>query len=201
MTKEFKKVFLYREDKQIQKILSEYEEWAAYLQQALEEAQKLFDEPLKPEEQIQVLREGWKGVEYLVRSKSDYPKADLQTLMNLMGKGDLVPEVQEALRFAPSRFAAVGYHIEKGKVTVQKDALKKLQDERSYYTRSAEQSEAYNLAEKISDLIEEAIEKGYISKFSRQGAANSLQEIVISDLDPKSKQIRLLPNVKRIAKI
>ena len=54
-----KPMFLYKDQEAIERTIKQYQEWARYLKIGMEEAQKIFDEPLTHEEQIFILSKGW----------------------------------------------------------------------------------------------------------------------------------------------
>lgn len=194
---EFKKKFLYKNEKGIEENLKLYEEWRVYLENGLIEAQKLFETPLTAKEKKVILSDGWAGVEQLLREKSQYPKAKVETILDLNGLDGTA--AKEALKHAPKRFAAVGYSISANGLKLNDSVRQRAIDGHTYFTQNDKQNDALAIADELADNIELAIKKGIISELDRTKIAQALSSILLPGLVDGQRQ--LVPDTEKIRQI
>ena len=188
-----KPMFLYKDQEAIERTMKQYQEWAQYLQIGLEEAQKLFDEPLTHEEQIFILSKGWYAVEEILRSRSQFPKADADTLLKLYGKDG--SNAKKSLDFAPARFAAVDFDVSNGKITVSSSTVEETTKNNTRYTLSHKQNQALAFSKQLCELYNNALTDGLINRDDTNSVRNVLKKFVEVSLDGET----LKPAVKHIA--
>ena len=197
-TIEFKKRFLYKDEGVIKNVKRQNETWASYLENGLKEAEKLFREPLTKKERIQILKRGWVVVEELLRAKSQFPNAKVETLLELEGKSGAV--AKESLEFAPSRYAAMSYILEGSNVTVDPKSMEKAELDNTHYTQSEKQNKALEIATVICEKLEELIELNIYDSGHRTNFANTLNRLIDVSFDPESGR-SLFPDPRKIKQL
>lgn len=193
-TKEFKPVFLYRDDEAIKKIENEYSEWTIYTQNGINEAKKLFDEELTDEELTQIMKGGWKAAAELIKSKSDFPKARVETLLDLQGK---TPDTAiNALLTISNRSAAIKASIVDGEVVIGENVKEELKEKYSFYTKTAYQNEVLANANELCESIVKLIAKNLIGNNDLHEACRGLR--IVKPVMGENGKYKVIPNYRRI---
>lgn len=193
-TEEFKPVFLYRDDEAIKKIANEHSEWCIYVQNGILEANKLFDEELTDEETTQIMKGGWKAAAELIKSKSDFPKARVETILDLQGK---TPDTAiNALLTIANRSAAIKASVVDGKVVIGENVKEELKEKYSFYTKTAYQNEVLDNANELCQSITKLINKNLIGNNDLHEACRSL--IIVKPVMGENSKYEVIPNYRRI---
>lgn len=160
----FKPQFLYKNEHRIKQRIEESNESAVHLTQALLKAQELFDKPLTEIEKRLILSQGSIYLEDLLKKNSQFPKADIETILKLQGHG--IPDIdsfKKALSGAKNRGRIEEYDIDQNNVvTLSPDTIEKENAICTYYTRSEKQNVALEVAKTVSESLNKAIKAGAI---------------------------------------
>jgi len=180
----FQPVFLYRDHEKIQSVNKQSKDWIQGIQEGLNTAKDLFEHPITDVEGSQIINGGWPVVSQMIKSKSQFPKAEPEFLLSLIGKNS--ESFKSSSLHMEARSKSINAVVENGVVFVDPESEAKSIKEYSYFTTSEKQNQAVKLGNEIANLIEQAIELGILTQSQRQGTANALSNLFeIKTVDEK----------------
>ncbi|MDT0647476.1 hypothetical protein RM545_12310 [Zunongwangia sp. F260] len=195
--KVFEPQFIYKSEKWINNRITTGKESATQMEVVLNEAEKLCDDkPLDEGEKRVILTSGWEKLAEIIKNRSSFPNADIETLLKLQGKDSTA--VKEAFKNAKFRSRLDEFSISKdNKIALTKEAIQKYNEIGTYYTRSEKQNIALNAANNICESLNRAIEGGIIGRAPIPVEFKNLLDI--KNLD--SGKVGYQPNVEAISMI
>ena len=128
-----------------------------------------------------------------MRSRSQFPKADADTLLKLYGKDR--SKAKKTLDFAPARFAAIDFDVTNGIVTVSPSTVEETIKNNTRYTLSHKQNQAFTFSKQLCELYNNALTDGMVNRDDTNSVRNVLKKFV--EVSPDGET--LTPAVKRIA--
>jgi len=155
----FKPLLLWKDERQVRDKLAERNLDLIKIKTAIE-AIKEFDNSFTGKEIISCLVTGRNYFEGLIRKDSNFPKADIQTLLKLQGRN--ADKAFSALQDV-KRNRIEEFEIKDNTVTIKPETIESINKICSYYTRSQKQNDAAKYSIELSDLINKGIENGFIS--------------------------------------
>lgn len=172
-TMEFRPITLYVDHQTVDKSMKAYRRWAKEANAALKEANKLFDGLLTLEQKQRIIENGWNAVIDMKRENSQFPEADIKTLLSLEGKDGSV--ARAALLHVPERHKAVGFAIVNDEVVVSLETEKNLIEQVTVRTSSIKGNHALEFAKTMAAAFKTAEAKGWTNKGKAKLYADSLE--------------------------
>lgn len=180
MTQEFEPITLYVDHARVDKAMKMYNRWAQEADAALKEAGALFDNGLTLEQKQLVLEKGWNAVADLIKANSQFPKADIKTILSLEGKDGSA--ARAALLHVPERHHAVGFSIINNEVVVDPETENKLIEEATVRTSSLEGNKALEMAKKMAADWQKCLDNGWVTEHDSKRFSDSIKILVYDNI-------------------
>ncbi|MCB1108204.1 MAG: hypothetical protein KDK44_00930 [Chlamydiia bacterium] len=193
-TTAFEPIFLYREQELIENQKRLHTQWLAQIQNGIDTASELFDEPLTDDELTQIMLGGWKATEQIMRSKSQFPNAKIETLLDLKGKDS--HQAKLALTNVATRSQAIKASIVDGKAVIGENVISELEEAYTHYTKSPDQNRLIYQAKELGDNIQDLLDKNVIHGTDISSICHSLKIIKYVNNDG----LKIVPDLVAISK-
>ena len=199
MLTKFKPQLLFKDAALIKKQTAEYVELAEYANQAIEPVKELFDRELKPDEMISIIKAGWRILADLIRRDSQWPNAEINTLLNLLGKDGT--KAKNVLSQIKNRLLVDGLEIENGQFKVKDSIYKDIENKYTYYTENQTQNEKFDKIKNLCDSLNDAIELEIIKSPTMgtgMGLHHHLGKFIALKKSFSGEQYRFTPNFEKL---
>ncbi|WP_034042198.1 hypothetical protein [Wocania ichthyoenteri] len=200
-SKNFKQMFLYRDSSWIEQQKKFNLEKIPFLNECLVEVQKIFDRELTISEKTEILQFGWKKVQEMHRSKSQFPKANIKTLLELHGiSGEMVDNAEKVLNENSSRFRDDIFAVTSTGVQLNIKYLKDIEEKGNYYTTSEAQNQKLQTVTNIAKELNTAIDLKIIHKWQIQDIIKTTNKLLGYGITPLNNE-GFNPNYETIRKL
>lgn len=148
-------------DKQIEEIKQKSEK----ANQALGYCRAIFPKPPSNDELLEAMKEGWAGIENLIKTVSGYPEGDIETILKLWGRFEHYKKAREFIGnevFNFLKYREREYIFKDGTFSLNKHIIEEIRELHTYHTTNEKQNKAIDVMEKLSDGLNAAFDERII---------------------------------------
>lgn len=193
MVKEFKKVFLYKDQQVIDGIITQMDESAAILNEFIFSVEETMKVIFTDEEKIQFKENGIEIIKEKVRALYPFSAADERFNLEAMGMLKL-ESLYDFYNLNYSKWIYFKYVLnEKGQFEIHEKEIKNTIENYSLYTENQKQNESLRIAESLVKLFDEAENLGLLNEYGRQHIT-SVFDLLTVNVHPEKGVYRIMVN-------
>ncbi|MEH6764136.1 MAG: hypothetical protein V7655_06525 [Aequorivita antarctica] len=161
----FEPILLHTNENGITSAIKNAEGLASNWNNVLKEAEKLLKKKLTDEGKIEILEDRMDEVMAQLRSGFQFKNASDDFNIQSLGI-DLTP-IKEAFKRCKGKFDNNILEVKDGLVSISKEGRTQIENSGRVYTKSIRQNDVYQMAKKLSENLNEALEKKIIHKLDK----------------------------------
>lgn len=122
---------------------------------------RLFPSPPNNQIIIDALKKGWEGIEALIKSSSNYPNGEYETILRLWGTHNLLDEVKSVVTPAFVFYLKNTnneYQFKKGVFSITQDTIDGIKKRCIHYTKNEKQNKTLEACKKFSEAFNYAFD-------------------------------------------
>lgn len=198
---------LYFDSKGSDKRIEEINQKIDKINQANGYSRAIFPKPPSNDELLEAMKEGWMGIENLIKKVSGYPEGDIETILKLWGRFEHYKKAKEFIsndvfHFLKYRYSE--YIFKDGTFSMNKDVIAEIKELHTYHTTNEKQNKAIDALEKLSDGLNVAFDNRLIYfDPDPKTLYNSSKSSVVREITNllTVKDDRVVPNLEQIRTI
>lgn len=164
-TNNFQPILMHTHNTAIASTTKNAEGLASNWNNALKEAEELLKKKLNDEEKIEILEDRMDEIMAQLRSGFQFKNASDDFNMQSMGI-DLTP-IKEAFMQCKGKFDNNVLELKDSLVMISEEGKAQIENSGRVYTKSIRQNDVYQMAKKLSENLNEALEKNVISRLDK----------------------------------
>lgn len=193
MVKEFKKVFLYKDQQVIDGTITQMGEAAAILNEFIFSVEETMKVNLTDEEKIQVKDNGTEFIKAKIKESFPFPLANESFNLEAIGMLKL-ESLYQFYNLNCGKWISFNYVLnDKGQFELHEKEIKNTIESFSYYTQNPQQNESLRIAESLVKLFDEAESLGLLNEYGRQHIT-SVIDLLTVNVHPEVGEYRIMVN-------